>query len=537
MARLTGIQAERAFDKGHADETTLSTSSDNSGILAGPLAAAFLAGTQMQGSYGLMRPVWAALATAPGKPLDTTLSLRPVELFQEALTRVQTEYVEPIDHPEKLVYSAIRGMLTPLNDPYTRFMDPKEFTDFNSDNHGSFAGIGATLNMVEIPAQEVKSGDGTMAPIVCPACGTVITTMKYYRVAIVEPLPDTPALKAGLQAGDLIVKVNGASTDGKTVGEVADQIRGDKGTDVTLTIGRKGFDKPKDFTITRDVIQVPATQEKMLDDHIGYLHILQFNEKTATETQDALEKLKDDGATGLVLDLRNNPGGLLMQCQKVASMFLPNDKDDQLIVSTKPRKGDAEQIDRSGTQIWTKPMVVLVNKGSASASEILSGALKDHKRATIIGEATFGKALVQSVIPLSDGSAMAITTAHYYTPSGYDVGKRGLPPPTKKSSWTKTPRPSARRTIRRWRPSRFLRIKSLKPLPRRNSPGTDPAVRNPRSGPRFLAQFTWCTGTVPRLTHARSCRTARLVFSAHRIHRPGADGRRGARDRGWRGRG
>jgi len=395
------------------------------------LVAAFLAGTQMQGSYGLMRPVWAALATPPGSTLDQKLSLRPVELFQEAFSRVQSEYVEPIDHPEKLVYSAIRGMLLPLNDPYTRYMDPKEYASFNSDNHGSFAGIGATLNMVEIPAQEVKSGDGTMAPVVCPACNTVITNTKYYRVSIVETLPGTPAQQAGLEAGDIVIKVNGTSTDGKSVSEVADLIRGERGTDVTLTIGRKDFEKPQEIVITRDIIQVPATELKMLDDKIGYLRIMQFNEKTAAETQEDLEKLKDAGAQGLVLDLRNNPGGLLIQCQKVSSMFLPNDKNHDLIVSTKPRKGEGDKLNRTGPQLWTKPMVVLVNKGSASASEILSGALKDHKRAVIIGETTFGKALVQSVIPLSDGSAMAITTAHYYTPSGYDVGKRGITPDQK----------------------------------------------------------------------------------------------------------
>lgn len=391
------------------------------------LAAAFLAGTQTHGSFGAMRPVWAALAT-PSTALDTKVSLRPVQLFQEALSRVQGEYVQPIDEPDKLVYSAIRGMLTPLNDPYTRFMDPKEFAEFNSDNHGSFAGIGATLNMVEIPAQEVKTGEGTTAPVVCPACGTVISNTKHYRISVVEPLPNTPAMRAGLQAGDLIVKVNGESTDGKTVSEVADMIRGEKGTEVTLTIGRKDFEKPKDFTIVRDIIEVPATETKMLDDGIGYLRIMSFNEKTFTETREGLEKLKDQGAKGLLLDLRNNPGGLLRQCQLVSSLFLPDDAANQLIVSTKPRKGPTESINRTGPQVWTKPMVVLVNKGSASASEILSGALKDHKRARIIGEATFGKALVQSVIPLSDGSAMAITTAHYYTPSGYDVGKRGVPP-------------------------------------------------------------------------------------------------------------
>jgi carboxyl-terminal processing protease len=391
------------------------------------MLAAFLVGYRVR-DYGGMRPAWAALAapSATLGTLDNTVTLRPVELFKEALEQVQLNYVEPIKQPEELVYSAIRGMLLPLNDPYTRFMDPKEYAEFNTDNQGSLSGIGATLSMLEIPAQTVKADEGMIPNIKCPVCETEIKDVKHYRVGIVEPLPGSPAKEAGVKAGDFILKVDGENTDGKTVSEVAQQIRGLKGTKVTLTVARKGIEKPLDIAITRAQIEVPSLEKKMLDDKIGYLHLLTFNEKTTLETREALQWLRKEGARGLVLDLRNNPGGLLRQCIFIASMLLPD--DNKLIVETKTRSGRNEPYHRSGQQLWDQPIVVLVNKGSASASEILSGALKDYKRATIVGEPTFGKALVQTVIPLSDRSAMAITTAHYYTPNGYDVGKKGVMP-------------------------------------------------------------------------------------------------------------
>ncbi len=390
--------------------------------------AAFLAGYQMNKGGTGSRPVYAAM-TSPGllqTTLDDSVSVRPVQLFSEALQHLQEEYVAPIDHPEELTYSAIRGMLTPLKDPYTRYMDPKEFADFNSDNDGHFAGIGASLDMVEVPALKPKDGQGVMAPVVCPCCGAVLSDIKYYRVAVVEPLPGTPAAKAGLQPGDFILKVDDMSTNGLLVGDVADKIRGEEGTKVRLTIARKNVAKPFEVALTRAVIEVPAVESKMLDGNIGYLHLLSFNEKTASETRDALQSFNEKHARGVLLDLRNNPGGLLTESIRIASMLLPS--DDKLIVSTKGRDGVNEPFDRSERPLYTAPLVVLVNKGSASASEILTGALKDYKRGEVIGESTFGKALVQSVIRLSDGSAMAITTAHYYTPEGHDIAHQGVAP-------------------------------------------------------------------------------------------------------------
>lgn len=392
------------------------------------MLASFLVGYQVNGGrFSNAASVWASL-TIPGvsgKTVDTSVSLKPVELFNEVLSKLQTEYVEPIPEPQELTYAAIRGMLLQLNDPYTRFMDPKEYEEFLNENAGHFAGIGATLNMTEVPAVEPKKEGATTAPIVCPVCGTNLSELKYYRVTIVEPLPGSPAKEAGLKPGDFILKVDKASTEGMTLGEVANRIRGPEGTKVTLTIARKGVEKPMEFTVTRATIELPAVESKVLPDKIGYLRLLKFNEKTVSETRDALEQFRGAGVKGIVLDLRNNPGGLLTECITVTSMFLPG--EEKLIVSTKGRDGEHEYT-RDSRQVTDLPLVVLVNKNSASASEILSGAIKDYKRGTLVGETTFGKAMVQSVLRLRDGAAMSVTTAHYYTPSGHDVGKKGIAP-------------------------------------------------------------------------------------------------------------
>lgn len=391
--------------------------------------AAFLAGFRWH-TNGASRPVYAAAIPAQQEALQGTLddsvTVRPVELYSEALQHLQQEYVGTIDHPEDLTYNAIRGMLATLKDPYTRYMDPKEFADFTSENEGHFAGIGASLINVEVPSVKPAEGQGVMAPVICPCCGAVISDVKYYRVAVAEPLPDTPAAKAGLQPGDFILKVDDTSTTGLLVGDVVDKIRGEAGTKVRLTIARKGTDKPFEVTLTRAQIEVPAVEAKILDNNIGYMHLLSFNEKTAAETRQALNKFKAAHVRGVVLDLRNNPGGLMSESIRIASWLLPS--DEKLIVSTKGRDGIDEPYNRTDSPLFTAPLVVLVNKNSASASEILTGALKDYKRAEVVGESTFGKALVQSVIRLSDGSAMAITTAHYYTPGGHDIAKKGVAP-------------------------------------------------------------------------------------------------------------
>jgi carboxyl-terminal processing protease len=252
---------------------------------------------------------------------------------------------------------------------------------------------------------------------------------------VVDTLPNSPAQKAGLLPGDQILAVDKTPTDGMVLSEVTDLIRGPEGKAVTILIARKGG-KPFDVTITREKIDVSPVESKVLDGGIGYVRLFQFNQKTVEDTRAALMDFEKRNVKGTVIDLRNNPGGLLDECIRVASMLLPADKN--LIVSTRERNQTKEQNrDPREKHIYSKPLVVLVNRGSASASEILSGALKDHGRATVIGEPTFGKALVQTVETLGDRNnpcAMAITIAHYYTPNGTDIardpktGKGGVDP-------------------------------------------------------------------------------------------------------------
>lgn len=390
------------------------------------MGMSFLVGYQLNGGRSArLTPVWASMVPT----LDDSASLRPVQLFQEALQTVQADYVDPITNTDELTYAAIRGMLQEIGDPYTRFMDPKAYKEFNDENAGHFAGIGATLKMTETPVAKDQNGNAPKEAITCPVCGTNITDVKAFHVTIVEPLPGTPAKAAGLQPGDTILKVDDTDTAGMTVSDVADKIRGPEGTNVTLTLERAGQDKPIVVSLTRANIEVPAVQSKMLDGNIGYLRLLSFNEKTVEETRAALLQFKKENVRGLVLDLRSNPGGLLTECVKVASMFLP--EENRVIVSTKGRNRVQHDEIRIGDQLYDGPMVVMVNKGSASASEILTGSLKDYHRATVIGETTFGKALVQTVIRLGDPqspSAMPVTTARYYTPSGFNLNKKGITP-------------------------------------------------------------------------------------------------------------
>lgn len=395
------------------------------------MLTAFLVGYQANGRHSPgMSPLWASMIPmGSGGLLDDSVSLKPVQLFQDAFTAVQAEYVDPITNPDELTYAAIRGMLQQIHDPYTRFMDPKEYKEFSDENAGHFAGIGATLKMVETPVAKDANGNAPKDAITCPVCGTKINDVKAFHVTIVEPLPGTPAKAAGLQPGDVILKVDDTNTDGMTVSDVADKIRGPEGTKVRLTVQREGTDKPIEVTLTRANIEVPAVQSKVLDGNIGYLRLMSFNEKTVEETRAALLDFNKAKVRGVLLDLRSNPGGLLTECVKVASMLLP--PENKVIVFTKGRNRQRHDEVRVGDQLYNGPIVVMVNKGSASASEILTGALKDYKRATITGETTFGKALVQTVIRLGDPDkpcAMPVTTARYYTPSGYDLNKRGITP-------------------------------------------------------------------------------------------------------------
>ena len=301
-----------------------------------------------------------------------------------------------------LTYGALKGMLNSL-DPHSQFMEPQVYLDMKEDTEGKFGGIGIVISM---------SKDGFLT--------------------VVAPMEDTPGARAGLLPGDRIIKIDGKMTDKLSLQEAVRLLRGDPGTKVTITTFRLKAkdpgDKIKDHAIERAEIKVDSVKDaKILTDGIGYVRITQFNEPTASEFEKALEKLQEQGMTALILDLRNNPGGLLESARRVASEFVSS---GELIVSTEGRDPAQKSVYRSlsGKKMLNLPLVVLVNEGSASGSEIVAGALQDLKRAVLVGETTFGKGSVQSILQLGDGSAMRLTTAKYYTPSHKVIHEHGVTP-------------------------------------------------------------------------------------------------------------
>ncbi len=317
-----------------------------------------------------------------------------LKVFTETLTMVKKNYVEEVKTKD-LVYGAIKGMLSSL-DPHSSFLNPEAFKEMQAETKGEFGGIGIQIG--------VKEG----------------------MLTIIAPIEDTPAYRAGLKAGDKIIKVNNESTKNMSLHDAVSKMRGAPKTPVTITIVREGWKETKDFTLVREIIKIKSVKSKLLEDGIGYVRINQFQEQTAEDLSSALEKLKQENMNSLVLDLRNNPGGLLNSAVSVTSQFL---SDNKLVVYIKGKKGDRAEYNTSDE--WPRydvPMIVLVNEGSASASEIVAGALKDWNRAVILGAKTFGKGSVQSVIPLSDGSGLRLTTAIYYTPKGTSIQATGIIP-------------------------------------------------------------------------------------------------------------
>ncbi|MFN3479666.1 MAG: S41 family peptidase, partial [Thermodesulfovibrionales bacterium] len=276
-------------------------------------------------------------------------------------------------------------------------MTPDAFKEMQVDTKGEFGGIGIQIG--------IKDG----------------------LLTVIAPIEDTPAYRAGIIAGDRIIKINDEGTKDMGLHEAVSKMRGPKGTTVKITILREGWKEPKEFTITRDIIKVKSVKYKVIDDRIGYIKLTQFQEQTASDLSAALSKLSEEKIDSLVLDMRNNPGGLLSSAVDVASQFLP---PGRLVVYTKDRSGEKVEYQSSGNRPYYDKltMVVLVNQGSASASEIVAGALKDWNRAVLVGVQTFGKGSVQSVIPLSDGSGIRLTTARYYTPKGISIQNTGITP-------------------------------------------------------------------------------------------------------------
>jgi carboxyl-terminal processing protease len=356
------------------------------------------------------------------------VSVQPLETFQEVLSHLRGQYVTPIKDESALTYGAIRGMLSvlrsePYADRYSRFLDPEEYRSFLDENEGHFGGIGAEIGLREAQVPAAVSKD--LAGLSCPVCGSDISSPKRFDVVIVAPLPDSPATQAGIQAGDQVLKVDDMLTAGLSLGEVVGKIKGPPGTVVDLLVGRAGEAQPLDVKVTRAVIQVRSVEHQMLPGKIGYIRISTFNETTSDLTEEALKDLRRQGMQGLLLDLRNNAGGGLEVCVKTASQFIGAGP----VVYIEERGGPREARNAvNGSKRFNIPLVVLTNIGTASAAEILAGAIQDAHLGTLVGNTTFGKGLVQTVIPLRDGSALALTTARYLTPNLRDIDHKGIEP-------------------------------------------------------------------------------------------------------------
>ena len=318
-----------------------------------------------------------------------------IDLFSEVLEKIQNNYVEEIDQAE-VMDSAINGALQSL-DPYSAYMNPEIFEESQTETSGEFGGLGIEVSM--------EAG----------------------VVKVITPIDDTPASKAGVKAGDYIVRINGEQVQGKTLMEAVNLMRGPIGTSIEITVRRKGLKKAKIFKITREIIEIKSVVSKLIDNKVGYLRLRAFNENSGDQLKKEISKIeKNKKIVGYILDLRNNPGGLLSQAIKISDFFL----NDGEIVSTKGRKGKDNRkfFAKKGDKINGKPLIVLINNGSASASEIVAGALQDQKRAVLIGETTFGKGSVQSIIPLKNRGAIRLTVSKYYLPSGKSISEVGVSP-------------------------------------------------------------------------------------------------------------
>ena len=320
---------------------------------------------------------------------------KKIDLYGEVLEKINKEYVEEINQSESMD-SAINGLLQSL-DPYSAYMSPEVFNEMQTETSGKFGGLG-----IEV-------------------------TMESGVVKVISPIDDTPASKAGIKAGDYIVKINEIQGQGKSLSEAVDLMRGPVGSAIELTIRRRGERKALKFKIVREIIQIQSVKADLLEKNIGYIRLTSFNENSDTQVEKQIKEFeKNKNVKGYILDLRNNPGGLLSQAIKISDFFLDNGE----IVSTKSRKASENRkwFAKKGDLTNGKLLIVLINYGSASASEIVAGALKDHKRAILLGENSFGKGSVQSIIPLKNDGAIRLTIAKYYLPSGKSISEVGVSP-------------------------------------------------------------------------------------------------------------
>lgn len=346
----------------------------------------------------------AQLYYLSAEPTEKDSLFDNMELFSRVLHRVREDYVDGDKVTfQELIYGALKGMLNTL-DPHSEFMEPIKYDELKKDTEGVFGGVG------------------------------IVVGLRDNYLTVISPMEDTPAYQAGIMSGDRIIKIDGTSTEKFNLQDAVKRLRGLSGTDLTLTTFRPSNGQVKDYKLTRAEIKVETIKDingrqeyPLMDGKIGYVRITQFNEPTATDLEKALGKLEKQGMQALIMDLRNNPGGLLDQAVKVCEKFLPA---RQLIVTTEGRMAQAksEYHSRGGSKHPAYSMVILVNGGSASASEIVAGCMQDLKRAIIVGEQTFGKGSVQSILPLQDGSALRLTTAKYYTPSHKVIHEKGIKP-------------------------------------------------------------------------------------------------------------
>jgi len=321
---------------------------------------------------------------------------KQIQLFSDAIALINSNYVDEVE-PQKLIYGALSGMLKAL-DPYSQFMDPDTYNEMKVETTGKFGGLGIEISI------------------------------RDNLLTIIAPINGTPAYNAGLEAGDIIVKIDGEPTRDITLIEAVKKLRGKPGSSVQLTILREEEKKLLDFKITRDIIKITSVKEsKVLDGNIGYVKLIEFQEATSKELEKALSSLDETGVTSLILDLRGNPGGLLNSAVEISDKFL---KKGLTIVTTRGRGENQVMEFKAGNKKTARgyPLIVLINGGSASASEIVAGAIKDNRRGLTLGTKTFGKGSVQTVIPLADGSALRITTAKYFTPNGTSIRNNGIEP-------------------------------------------------------------------------------------------------------------
>ena len=318
-----------------------------------------------------------------------------IDLFSDVLSKIDKEYVEEINQTE-VMDAAINGVLQSL-DPYSAYMSPEVFDEMQTETSGQFGGLGIEVSM------------------------------EYGVVKVISPIDNSPASRVGVKAGDYIVKINDIQVQGKTLTEAVELMRGPVGSDIEITVRRKGVKKSIIYTITREIIKIESVKSKYIDDSIGYLRLTAFNENSGDQIKNKIKEFnKKKDLKGYILDLRNNPGGLLSQAIKITDYFLENGE----IVSTKGRKASENRkfFARKGDLTNGKTLIVLINYGSASASEIVAGALKDHKRAILVGENSYGKGSVQSVIPLKNKGAIRLTISKYYLPSGESISEVGVTP-------------------------------------------------------------------------------------------------------------